>query len=105
MLNSGIKKMLNQNAEFASLLKKTPLQLKCQIDPISIPKVKVYFHYANQIIKQNFQLIPWKMLKPSFTLSVNSKALSNATISMARIPLHSTMKCSLEQLMEVGMPP
>ena len=47
MPNSGTKKMLNQNAEFASLLKKTPLQLKCQIDPISIPKVKVYFCHAN----------------------------------------------------------
>ena len=47
MLYSGIKKMSNQNAEFASLLKKTPLQLKCQIDPVNIPKVKVYFCHAN----------------------------------------------------------
>ena len=44
---SGIKKMSNQSAEFVSLLKKTPLQLKCQINPVNIPKVKVYFHHAN----------------------------------------------------------
>jgi hypothetical protein len=39
--------MSNQNTEFAFLLKKTPLQLKCQIDPVNIPKVTVYFHHAN----------------------------------------------------------
>jgi hypothetical protein len=39
--------MLNQSAEFVFLLKKTPLQLKCQIDPVNIPKVKVYFCHVN----------------------------------------------------------
>jgi hypothetical protein len=36
---------------------------------------------------------------------VNSKASLIPTISMARIPLPSTVKCSLEQLIEVGIPP
>jgi hypothetical protein len=54
MLYSGIKTISHQNAEFTSLLKKTPLQLKCQIDPVNIPKVKVYFHHANHDHKAEF---------------------------------------------------
>jgi hypothetical protein len=98
--------MSNQNAEFASLLKKTPLQLKCQIDPVSILKVKVYFHHANHDHKAELPINSMEDAKTIlYSQSVNFRALLSATILMAGIPLHTTMKCSLEQPAEVGMPP